>query len=55
MLCGCLTANQAMEKALALPPIKALYETFGMRMSYVSSLQKLMLVSPYTLCRWLNI
>lgn len=28
MLCGCLTANQAMEKALALPPIKALYETF---------------------------
>ena len=28
MSCGCLTANQAMEKALALPPIKALYETF---------------------------
>lgn len=27
-VCGCLTANQAMEKALSLPPIKALYETF---------------------------
>lgn len=49
MLCGCLTANQAMEKALALPPIKALYETFWYEMNYVSSLQKLMWVSLYTL------